>query len=45
MKLSDQLATGLMSAAIVVVQPQIVVSQPTLDEQAIANMARDVTVL
>ncbi|MFB2839703.1 trypsin-like peptidase domain-containing protein [Floridanema evergladense] len=45
MKLYYQLSAALVGAAIVISQPLIVVSQSSVDEQAIANMAKEITVV
>ncbi|MCL1471867.1 trypsin-like peptidase domain-containing protein [Argonema antarcticum] len=46
MKFSSGLSAALIGAAIVIVQPQVVVpQQQTLDDKAIGEMAKDVTVL
>lgn len=45
MKFSYQLSTALIGTAIVISQPLIVVSQSSVEEQAIANMAKEVTVV
>lgn len=45
MKLYYQLSAALVGAAIVISQPLIVVSQSSVDEQAIASMAKEITVV
>ncbi|XWK88303.1 MAG: trypsin-like peptidase domain-containing protein [Phormidium sp.] len=45
MKPYYQLSAALVGAAIVISQPLIVVSQSSVDEQAIANMAKEITVV
>ncbi|MFB2893410.1 trypsin-like peptidase domain-containing protein [Aerosakkonemataceae cyanobacterium BLCC-F50] len=45
MKVYYQLSAALVGAAIVISQPLIVVSQSSVDEQAIASMAKEITVV
>lgn len=45
MKPYYQLSAALVGAVIVISQPLIVVSQSSVDEQAIANMAKEITVV
>ncbi|MBE9227182.1 trypsin-like peptidase domain-containing protein [Phormidium sp. LEGE 05292] len=45
MKLYYQLSAALVGTAIVTLQPLMVVSQSSVDEQAIASMAKEVTVV
>ncbi|MFB2934605.1 trypsin-like peptidase domain-containing protein [Aerosakkonemataceae cyanobacterium BLCC-F154] len=45
MKLYYQLSAALMGSVVIISQPLMVVSQSSVDEQAIASMAREITVV